>query len=377
MNVAKDVVAKFGGPAELARMLGKNQSTVAYWTKTGTIPAKWQPILLGLAEQRSLTLRAEDFIPTVPDGPEPAPEAEGPRLPRATHWGDLTIGNASLPCYRLDNDQRVFSLKGIVVGLTGVEGGPIAEYLKVRALRDFLPDDLVPAEDGSITALVRFETGAEGVSKHAIGFPVDRFMDLCAAYSEALQQHLQPSSVPHLTARQIEIATRATSFLRACAKTGIVALVDEVTGYQYDRAQDALKLKYALFLEEEMRKWEKTFPDQLWIEFGRLTNWQGPVHSRPKYWGRLVMELVYGYLDPDVARWLKDNAPKPTHGQNYHQWLNSQYGLRRLVEHIWMLIGMAAACHSMRELRAKMAERFGRTPVQMTLYLEPPKPKAH
>jgi hypothetical protein len=119
-----------------------------------------------------------------------------------------------------------------------------------------------------------------------------------------------------VTPRQIDIANRAAGFLRACAKTGIIALVDEATGYQYDRAQDALRLKYKLFLEDEMRKWEKTFPDQLWVEFGRLTKWQGPVHSRPKYWGKFIMELVYGYLDPDVAKWLKDNAPKPIHGQN-------------------------------------------------------------
>jgi len=59
------------------------------------------------------------------------------------------------------------------------------------------------------------------------------------------------------------------------------SLVDEVTGYQYERAAEALQLKLNLFLSDEMRKWEKTFPDQLWIEFGRLTNWDGPVHSRP------------------------------------------------------------------------------------------------
>jgi hypothetical protein len=59
--------------------------------------------------------------------------------------------------------------------------------------------------------------------------------------------------------------------------------------------------------------------DELWIEFARLTGWRGTVSQRPKYWGRLVMELVYEYLDADVAQWLKENAPAPRHGQNYHQ----------------------------------------------------------
>jgi hypothetical protein len=27
--------------------------------------------------------------------------------------------------------------------------------------------------------------------------------------------------------------------------------------------------------------WEKTFPDELWSEFGRLTGWKGNLNSRP------------------------------------------------------------------------------------------------
>lgn len=85
------------------------------------------------------------------------------------------------------------------------------------------------------------------------------------------------------------------------------------------------------------------------------------------------MELVYEYLDPDVAKWLKENAPEPRHGQNYHQWLSSQYGLKKLIEHIWKLIGIASTCHSMIELKDKMGELYGRVPVQLRLYLPPPK----
>jgi hypothetical protein len=114
---------------------------------------------------------------------------------------------------------------------------------------------------------------------------------------------------------------------------------------------------------------KKTFPDELWLAFGRLTRWQGSVTHRPKYWGKLVIELIYEYLDSDVAEWLKRNAPKPRHGQNYHQWLNAQYGLRKLMEHIWMVIGIAKTCLSMAELKTKMAEMYGKVPVQYTMYL--------
>src|SRR3954453_19421136 len=73
-----------------------------------------------------------------------------------------------------------------------------------------------------------------------------------------------------------------------------------------------------------------------------------------------------------VLNRLRENAPAPRSGQNYHQWLSGQFGLKKLLEHMWMLIGMATACRDMAELRQKMAERFGRERVQLTLYLPPP-----
>ncbi len=281
-----------------------------------------------------------------------AAEIAADEIPKATHWGELEIGEKSLPCYRLASGERVFSLKGVVVSLMEGEGGQLAEYIKVKSLKDFLPNDLVPAENDAIPALMKFDTGGESFAKYSLGLPVEKFIDLCDAYSKA-------SEKGRLTDRQNRIAVNANAFLRACAKVGIIALVDEATGYQAERPLDELQFKLKLFIVEEMRKWEKTFPDQLWEQFGRLTNWKGSLHSRPKYWGNLVMEIVYGYLDADVAQWLKENAPKPQHGQNYHQWLSEQYGLRKLVEHIWKIIGVASTCQNMAELRVKMKDLYG------------------
>lgn len=367
---AHRIIEKFGGQTALSALIGKGQSTVAYWKKVGVVPAKWQPRLLELAAEKGLDLQPSDFLPPMKNDDLIAAEDEA--VPKATHWGELTIGDTEIPCYVLSTGDRVFSLKGIVVGLMGTQGGQLAEYIKVRALQPHLPVDLIPDEDGQIKAMFKFDTGADGVAKYALGIRVERFNDLLRAYSNALIDHALSAaddSKISLTSKQLEIAYRAVKFQQACSDVGLVALVDEATGYQYERAEDALRVKLKLYLEDEMRKWERTFPEQLWQEFGRLTNWKGPLHQRPKYWGKLVMELIYGYLDPDVSKWLRENAPKPMKGQNYHQWLSSQFGLKKLTEHIWMVIGMASACNSMAELRQRLAERFGRTGVQFTLYL--------
>ena len=62
MASVKEIISLFGGQTALASAIGKRQSTVAYWVKTGAIPAKWQSVLLNLAKQRDIALTAQDLI---------------------------------------------------------------------------------------------------------------------------------------------------------------------------------------------------------------------------------------------------------------------------------------------------------------------------
>jgi hypothetical protein len=350
MSAAQQVIAKFGSQAELARLTGKRPGTIQHWTKTGVIPAKWHSRLLALADELGINLSPSDFLEVFE---EPATDD---RLPVARWPGVLPIGGSELDVYVLDDGRRVITRTGATRMLIGRQGGGKLEgYLGTQVLREYLPTDWEEQ-------LVQFVL-PQVTNKTVLGMSAELFLDICGAYVRAWSDGALKSS------HQQGVAARASMFLAACAKTGLIALIDEATGYQYAREENALQFKLRLFLEDEMRKWEKTFPDELWQEFGRLTRWRGSVNSRPKYWGQLVMELVYGYLDPDVTRWLRENAPKPQKGQNYHQYLSSQYGLKKLVEHLWMLIGMARACDSLHELKQRMAEQFGRTPIQLTLWV--------
>lgn len=353
-NAARRVIARFGGQSALARKINKGQSVIAYWAKTGTIPANWHGPLLQLAAMDGVTLSPADFV-DVP--PPPAPDLGG--LPIARYAGILSLGSADVSAYVLSDGQRVISRVSAATALSGVkQGGDLESYVGAESLRPFMRARL---ED----ELIHFHLpGVE--HKQVSGITSQAFLAICRGYHAAYNANALT------TDRQREIALQAINFLAACAGVGLDALIDEATGYQYERADDALRIKFAAYLEEEMRPWEKTFPDELWEQFGRLTGWQGSIHNRPKYWGKLVNEMVYDCLDSDVYQWLKSNAPAPRHGQNYHQWLSSQYGLKKLVEHLWMLIGMASACQTMDELRHRMALKFGKQSVQLRLYIDPP-----
>ncbi len=333
-----------------------------YWAKTGVIPARWHGKLISLAKKNRIDLRPNDLIeiPQTQGLLSPIDGKSQSSLPVSQWPGILTIGKTELPVFVLNDGRRVISRNAATNLLTGKRSGDLESYLNVEALAPYLPEDLA----GHLIEFVL--PGLE--HKTTIGISTGTYLDICTAYVQALDE----GSLR--TPRQKAIATKASMFLASCAKVGLDALIDEATGYQYVREEDDLQFRLRLYLEKEMRKWERTFPIELWEQFGRLTHMESSPSLRPRYWGKLVMELIYDYLEPDVAKWLRENNPAPRKGKNHHQWLNEQYGLKKLTEHIWKVIGMATVCNSIRELRMKMAETFGRAPKQYTLFEDEPLP---
>jgi len=287
-----------------------------------------------------------------------------PVMPVARWRGALNLVGVDVPCYVLSDGQKIIGRTSATEVLTGIKGGGALEkYLAVRALEPFIDKDLV------LERLVPFRLlEVEGLERAVKGLPADLMIEVCQGFVAALQASFDPNSPhPRLTDRQREMAIKASMFLSACAKVGLEALIDEATGYQYERAEDALQVKLRMFITDELRAWEKTFPDELWLEFGRLTGWAAPLRSRPKWWGKLVIEMIYETLDTDVADYLKANKPPP--GIRWHRQLTENHGVRQLVSRCFEVIGMAKTCTNMRELKDKVALHYGKRPIQFTMYM--------
>jgi|ERR1022692_3008751 hypothetical protein len=332
--------ASLGGKARMAAMTPEERKSQA----SAAAKERWNK---ANSQKAGILVPGENASPTPQESSD---VSENKDIPSARWPGVLTIGNVEIPVYVLSDGKRVISRTGATLVLIGKQGGGNLEsYVQVKALEGFIPAHLPER-------MIEFGM-REVVNKSVKGIDAETFLEVCAGYVKAWQDGALASSEV-----QMGIAIRAAMFLAACSKVGLIALIDEATGYQYQRAEDELQIKLKMFLLDEMRKWERTFPVELWEQFGRLTNWKGGVNQRPKYWGKLVMDLIYFYLDADVAQWLRDNAPKPRHGQNYHQWLTEQYGLRKLIEHIWKVIGISSTCANITELKSHMEDLYGKQP---------------
>lgn len=239
-------------------------------------------------------------------------------LPKATHGSidhPLKIGDVEIPCYVLEDGRRVLSLGGMVKALGmsigsagGGDGDRLASFASGKAISPFVSKDLA----NRMKSPLRFQAPTGGVA--ATGYEATILADLCEAVLAARQADA-------LRPQQVHIAHQCEVLLRGFARVGIIALVDEATGYQKDRARDALAKILEAFVAKEMQPWVKKFPAEFYEEMFRLRGLPFNAESvkRPPYFGHLTNDIVYRRLAPGVWQELKKKVRKNADGRATHQ----------------------------------------------------------
>jgi P63C domain len=251
-----------------------------------------------------------------------------PKLPpKAEHAGPLHIANIEFDCAVLEDGKRVISetkfMEAMGMYRSGAlsirrkdAGAPIPLFLAHKNLKTFAEKHLGTVHFEMIP--YRNDRG-----NLAMGIPAELLPKICEIWMDADKAGV-------LGARQRVIAERAEILLRGFAHVGIIALVDEATGYQYDRARTALQDILEKFIATEFRKWVKTFPDDFYREMFRLKNWEFKEDTvrRNQQVGKLTLDLVYDRLAPGVRQRLEKENPKNEKGYRKHK------HFQRLTEHV-------------------------------------------
>ncbi len=161
---------------------------------------------------------------------------------------------------------------------------------------------------------------------------------MCELYLKAREANTLPPTQEHI-ARQAEIV------VRGLAQVGIIALVDEVTGYQEVRARDALAKILEAYVDKELQAWVRTFPPDYYEQIFRLKGLDYPHESvkRPQYFGHLTNDIVYRRIAPGVLEELKRVQRKGSTGKpkdKLFQRLTGNRGYPQLREHLGSVVTM-------------------------------------
>ncbi|MGA2182845.1 MAG: P63C domain-containing protein [Bryobacteraceae bacterium] len=259
----------------------------------------------------------------------------GPTI--AAHYGapdrPLRIGEIEIPCYVLSDGTRLLAQRGLQSGIGMSEGGGQSGERKIAAFMARL------AEKGiDVRGLVaRANSPIRFVPPHggnpADGYEATILPDICAVVIEADQKG-------KLDKRLKRLAERAATLQHGFATVGIIALVDEATGYQEIRDRDALQQILDRYIGRELAKWAERFPKTFYEQMFRLKGWTyNPSSSkRPLQMARMTVDLVFDRLGPGLTNDLRarrDEIQESTgRTGKLHQVLTPDVGHPALAHHL-------------------------------------------
>ena len=261
-------------------------------------------------------------------------QAADTKLPDATHKGALKIGELVIPCFVLEDGRRVISGRGMTaaIGMKG-RGQGIARISTLKVLNSFENNNLALA----IKSPIHFLGGSPKVGVPSDGFEATVLQDLCEALLQARDAGLLK------TESERRYVQYADMLIRSFARVGIIALVDEATGFQADRPVDALERYLEKLISKELAAWAKKFPDEFYENIYKLKGWTWPGMGKNRYSivGNYTRDLVFERIAPGLLPELERKSPKDDKGNRpnkLHQWLTKDIGDPMLAQHLHTLV---------------------------------------
>ena len=270
----------------------------------------------------------------------------------------LVIGDIEISCYVLEDETRVLSQGGFLTAL-GRHGRPQAKakdhieelprFIESANLKPFVSSDLIKSSKS-----LPFRAASGGSIGH--GYSALLLPQVCEVYLKAREAGA-------LRASQRHIAERAELLMRGLATVGVIALVDEATGYQRLREERALATILEKFIAKELQPWTRTFQYEFYEQIFRLKGWPGPNGTkRPVIIAQYTNDIVYERLAPGVLDDLKRLNPTiPGGGRRRHkhfQWFTPNFGHPKLKEHLAAVTALMRAAPNWNSFQRSLNRAF-------------------
>ena len=289
-------------------------------------------------------------------------------VPKATHFGELNLVGIKIPCYVLNDGRRVLSQRGLQtsIGLSGSGGAGahrMARFIERLQLKG------LPAKELTVRINEPALFSPTHGGKHAYGYEAEVLPEICDFVLACRDGGLMNDE------HSLKVVAACDALVRALARVGIIALVDEATGYQEVRDRLALQKILEKFITKELSKWAKRFPDDFYKEMFRLKTWQWPAINihRPSVVGHYTNDIVYDRLAPGVLEELRRINPPDETGHRkhkHHQWLTPDIGHPKLRDHLNGVLALMRAASDWDQFKRMLDRAFPKLNSTMLLPLD-------
>ena len=291
-------------------------------------------------------------------------------LPKATHQGKMLVGDVELDCYVLEDGRRLIHKRGMAraLELKSAGGNAFLRSMTRKGIGFAIGQKLVEIIENPIIFKPLTQDSAHG-------YDAEVLVEVCKAIIRA-------DDAGKLAASQDFLATQARVLLNAFAKVGVVALVDEATGFQEVRGPEALRILVEQYIEKEKREWAKQFPDEYYNALNELygsdkmtrTAKGAVIQNRPQHFALFTRRYVYHPLENGAVLDELDriNPKFGTSGSRkarFHQHLSEGYGIEKLKRQMQEVMTLAAVSDNISQFRRLYQKRFPKVGDQLPLDL--------
>ncbi len=279
-------------------------------------------------------------------------------LPKAISGSDdkpIRIADIAVPCYVLDNKYRVIATNGMLDTLNIARGGAMKGgmsrlelFVSGKLIKPFISDDLLER----VRIPIKFRVGRN----IAYGYDSDTLIDIAEAV-------IQADNEGKLQKQQSGIAHQCRVITSSLTRIGLVALIDEATGYQIKRDKNELQQILSAYLLPEHRPWMQTIPEEFTAEIYRVYGWERKQNNRgPRYAGKLIRQLIYEKLPKPVLPALDEMNPtndKYQRKHRHHQFLTDKQGLDHFRSQVITVMTLLRISKSKVEFLRHLESYFG------------------
>jgi hypothetical protein len=274
----------------------------------------------------------------------------------ATHKGNFEEEfGINAECYVLNDAQKsaVISQSGMAkaIGLYPT-GNAFPRFMASKGMVDTAGADIAD----KIAKPIKFQWGSGGAGQPPTtinGYDVTILIDVCKAIAKAHSQN-------NLTKNQESVARQAGIILAASAKSGIKQLVYALAGY--NPSAEEVIAAFKMYVQEEAKKYEREFPNELYMQWHRLYEIPVPVRGKPWHFKHLTVKHIYFPLAKSNGKIYElIKALKASGGdrqKKMFQFLND-LGARALRIQIGRVLEMSESSKDKLTYESKITERFG------------------
>ena len=284
-----------------------------------------------------------------------APKDDG-SIPEAVNDGFLQIGAVQIECYVLSNRKRLIHKRGMAKALDmkSAGGNAFMKTMSRKGLGSVISKEVQRQIDNPLI----FKP-LNGDPAH--GYEATFLIDICNSIIDA-------NKALKLTASQAHLAIQAEIIIRAAAKLGIVALVDEATGYIEDKKKEEYRQMFQDFIRLEFSKYDKEFPQKLFDMMYRIYGLRRSAlkpHQHPQFFGKFIRKYIYEPLansNGAILEMLDERSPVAyvNGGRRYKmfQFLTEVVGLPSLRAHLWQVVGIGSTCSTKDQFERRFRNAF-------------------